>query len=63
MFLSCSLLHLLDSDSYTAPIKILINIREIAFQSSFSISKTSLLTGQSKIDVSLLVEFVLPVTK
>ena len=32
----------------------------IAFQSSFSTSKTSLFTGWSKLDVSLIVEFVIP---
>ena len=32
----------------------------IAFQSSFSTSKTNLFTGWSKLDVSLIVEFVLP---
>ena len=31
MFLSCSLGHLLDSESYTPPIKILTNILEHSF--------------------------------
>ena len=52
MFLLCSLGHLLVSDNYILPIA----------QSSFSTSKTSLFTGRSKTNVSLLVEFVLPVT-
>ena len=59
MFLSCSPGHLLDSDSYTPPSSVFLNI---AFESSFWTSKTSLCTRWSKIDVSLLVEFVLPVT-
>ena len=53
MFLSCSLLHLLDSDTHPS------RYCSIFLKNSI----TSLLTGRSKIDVSLLVEFVLPVTK
>ena len=64
MFLSCSLGHLLDSDLTVTllPSRYWSIFLNIAFQSSFSTGKSSLFTGRSKINVSLLVEFVLPVT-